>query len=607
MKRHLLITLSVLAFTSIGTAQNIWIGTSQTDGNGKSFYTLSKNGVVMQTHQDADNSYEMTNMIAVENGDVYYLNHLMPAGSNPMQQRTEVRIQSGDDNTAVFNCPTGQGIHLKDLAFENGDIYACGSFHGSDGLDYAYITRNGEAFLQSEQNSYYSDMHGITVFEGDVFTCGARSFTSGASDETSFYPQVWKNGSPLAVANDYNGIAYDIAIYGPEIFACGKVNIGGVWKGALWITTSDGAHPLVMMDVVSDNESVCKSLTFDGGNVYVSYEVNGIESGVWKCNVGRYTPEKHFTYNASCASCGNIVANSHGIYTTADDVAKYFLNGEAVATPSEAPIHLIAVHCPRQNTACELPFKETFETNDEATFRWEDWFTYDYDNSNSGYKSYWHRVDLTGNEEYAVMHGYGSTMQGGDLCSPAIRIPSDVYAKLGFIMKVEYPEYYEDGGSSVWIIEDDGTPLTTDNYSDFQKTEIWNMDAIIGSLGIDTWREIEIDLSEYKGKTIRVVFSYKGKDAHKWFIDNVEVWKDSYDAVGESASTTLAVYPNPSCESIRIEGLEAESEVNIYNVMGELVKVVKAKPDKEIGISELAAGVYTLRCGNATMRFVKTL
>ena len=41
--------------------------------------------------------------------------------------------------------------------------------------------------------------------------------------------------------------------------------------------------------------------------------------------------------------------------------------------------------------------------------------------------------------------------------------------------------------------------------------------------------------------------------------------------------------------------------------MGELVKVVDAKPNQEIGINELAAGVYMLRCGNATMRFVKTL
>lgn len=607
MKRHLLITLSVLAFTSMGMAQDIWIGTSQTDSNGKSFYTLSKNGTVMQTHQDADNSYEMTNMIAVENGDVYYLNHLMPAGSNPMQQRTDVRIQSGDDNQAVFNCPADQGIHLKGLAFENGDIYASGSFHGSDGLDYAYITKNDGVFHQSEQNGYYCDMHGITVCEGDVFTCGARSFTAGASNENSLYAQIWKNGTPLAIANDNHGIAYDIALYGPEIFACGKVNIGGVWKGALWITTSDGAHPLVLMDFISDNESVCKSLTIEGGNVYVSYDVNGIESGVWKCHVGDYTPMKHYTYNASCASCGNIVANSHGIYTTANDEATYFLNGQSVTTTIEAPIHLIAVHCPRQNTVCELPFSELFENADEATIRWEDWFTYDYDNSNSGYKSYWHRVDYSGNEEYAVMHGYGATMQGGDLCSPAIKIPSDVYAKLGFLTLVEYPEYYEDGGASVWIIEDDGTPLTNDNYSDFPKTEIWSMDNVIGALDPNSWNRVEIDLSEYKGKTIRVVFRYEGKDAHKWFIDEVGVWIDSYDAVEESTSTALAIYPNPATECISIEGLEAANEVRIYNVMGELVKVVEAKPDKEIGISELAAGVYTLRCGNATMRFVKTL
>lgn len=605
MKRQLLVILSVLAFTGAGIAQDIWLGTSETDSNGKAFYTLSKNGTVMQTHQDANNSYEMTDMIAVENGDVYYLNHLMPSNSESMLQRTEVRVQSGDANEAVYDCPSGQGIHLKGLAFENGDIYACGSFLGSDGLHYAYITKNDETFHQSIQNSYYCDMYGITVDEGDVFTCGGRSFSAGTSAENSLYPQVWKNGNPLALFNTNNGIAYDIAIYGSEIFVCGKVYIDGVWKGALWITMFDGTYPLVLMDVVSDSESVCKSLTLEGGNVYVSYEVNGIESGVWKCNVGNYTPEKHFIYDASCASCGNIVANSHGIYTTADDEAKYFLNGEAVATSIEAPIHKIAVHCPRQNTACELPFTELFENSNEVAFRWEDWFTYDYDNNNGGYKSYWHRVDYSGNEDHAVMHGYGASLQGGDLCSPAVRIPSDVYAKLGFMMQVEYLQYYTDGGSSIWIIEDDGTPITADNYTDFPKTEIWSMDNIVGSINPYSWNRVEIDLAEYKGKTIRVVFRYEGRDAHKWFIDEVEVWRASYDALEESVSAAMAVYPNPATESIRIEGLEAASEVRIYNVMGELVKVVDAKPNKGIGISELAAGVYTLRCGNTSMRFVK--
>lgn len=608
MKRIPLITLAVLALTSMGMAQDIWLGTSQTDSNGKSFYTLSKNGTVMQTHQNPTFSYEMTDLIAVGNGDVYYLNHIMPAGNDPMQQRTEVRVQSGDDNEVVYECPTGQGIHLKDLAFENGDIYACGSFLGNDGIRYAHITKSGEVFHQSEQDGYYSDMHGITVHEGDVFTCGGRSFTSGASDETSLYPQVWKNGSPLAVASEHNGVAYDIAIYGPEVFVCGKVFIGGLWKGALWITTYDIVRPLVLIDVVSDNESVCNKLSFDGGNIYVSYEVDGIESGVWKCNVGTYTPVKHFTYEASCASCGNIVANNHGIFTTADDEATYYLDGEAVATPVEAPIHKIAVHCPRQNTVYELPFVDQFENSFVATTHWDDWFSYDYDNHNSTNKSYWHRVDYSGNEEYAVMHGYnGETMQSGDLCSPAIRIPSDVYAKLGFAMQIGYLQYYNDGSSSVWIIEDDGTPLTDDNYTDFPKTKIWSVDEIVDTLFSDVWYQIEIDLSEYKGKTIRVVFNYEGKDAHKWFIDEVSVWRDSYEATQEHASDVMAIYPNPASESIRIESLQAESKVEICNVMGGLVKIVEAKPNKEIDISDLAEGVYMLRCGNATMKFVKAL
>ena len=54
-----------------------------------------------------------------------------------------------------------------------------------------------------------------------------------------------------------------------------------------------------------------------------------------------------------------------------------------------------------------------------------------------------------------------------------------------------------------------------------------------------------------------------------------------------------------------IEGLEANSEVKIYNTMGALVKVVNVNANEEIGISELSDGLYVLRCGNATLRFVK--
>ena len=75
--------------------------------------------------------------------------------------------------------------------------------------------------------------------------------------------------------------------------------------------------------------------------------------------------------------------------------------------------------------------------------------------------------------------------------------------------------------------------------------------------------------------------------------------------VGENEGTLLMVYPNPAKESIRILGIEANTSVEIYNSIGELVKVVSANADQEINVRDLASGLYMVRCGNATLRFVK--
>ena len=75
--------------------------------------------------------------------------------------------------------------------------------------------------------------------------------------------------------------------------------------------------------------------------------------------------------------------------------------------------------------------------------------------------------------------------------------------------------------------------------------------------------------------------------------------------VDENETRHLVVYPNPAASVIRIAGLVVNSEVSIYNAMGMLVKNVNAGADEEIGIGELAAGVYVAHCGNAMVRFVK--
>ena len=75
--------------------------------------------------------------------------------------------------------------------------------------------------------------------------------------------------------------------------------------------------------------------------------------------------------------------------------------------------------------------------------------------------------------------------------------------------------------------------------------------------------------------------------------------------VGENEQPNLVVYPNPAKESIRILGIEANTSVAIYNSLGELVKVVNASENQEINVRDLAAGLYMVHFGNATLRFVK--
>ena len=73
--------------------------------------------------------------------------------------------------------------------------------------------------------------------------------------------------------------------------------------------------------------------------------------------------------------------------------------------------------------------------------------------------------------------------------------------------------------------------------------------------------------------------------------------------VNEHGERALSVYPNPVNSTLFIEGLEPNSNVLIYNTLGMLVKSVNT--DKEVNVSDLAAGVYMIRCGSQILRFVK--
>ena len=77
------------------------------------------------------------------------------------------------------------------------------------------------------------------------------------------------------------------------------------------------------------------------------------------------------------------------------------------------------------------------------------------------------------------------------------------------------------------------------------------------------------------------------------------------DAVDENDAQAITLYPNPANDVIRLQGLGENTEVRIYNVLGELVKVVNVSDNEEIRVNDLSAGLYIVRSGNAVLKFTK--
>ena len=251
------------------------------------------------------------------------------------------------------------------------------------------------------------------------------------------------------------------------------------------------------------------------------------------------------------------------------------------------------------NEAREVPYFEGFEMG--AT-DWECWTVTD-EGANCNeegqyYNSYWHRAGadegvspITG-DHCAMYQWNDGQVQEGWLISPLIHIPYGVMTLLSFNTYERY--YYDMQYEGVWI--------STTNSNPGSFAEIW-----VQENPSDEWKEVDIDLTDYQAQDVYFAFKYSGLNGHSWYVDDVIVVYMPLppSSVDEAIENSLAVYPNPANESIRIDGLENAYEVQIYNSLGALVKVITVAPDQEIGISDLANGLYSLRCGNKAVRFVK--
>ncbi|AXT56156.1 T9SS C-terminal target domain-containing protein [Aquimarina sp. AD1] len=103
--------------------------------------------------------------------------------------------------------------------------------------------------------------------------------------------------------------------------------------------------------------------------------------------------------------------------------------------------------------------------------------------------------------------------------------------------------------------------------------------------------------------TNAIIWNYSSTNTNqKWKVLSVGNRQDP-----TSDNSVLAVYPNPSKESIAILGVEANDIITIYDITGKTIKKTKlTSGDELISISDIESGVYILSVfGKSKTQFVK--
>lgn len=97
-----------------------------------------------------------------------------------------------------------------------------------------------------------------------------------------------------------------------------------------------------------------------------------------------------------------------------------------------------------------------------------------------------------------------------------------------------------------------------------------------------------VDLSAYNGQQIYIAFVMTQDDGDNWFIDNVNVTgtlsTPSFD------DKQISIYPNPTNGILNVEAIETISRIEIFNILGSLVKATENS--NKIDITELNSGTY---------------
>lgn len=108
-----------------------------------------------------------------------------------------------------------------------------------------------------------------------------------------------------------------------------------------------------------------------------------------------------------------------------------------------------------------------------------------------------------------------------------------------------------------------------------------------------------------KDFTNGTTYNVKPDDTKVEVVAEMEKVETNSTPVEIAVSEDYSVMPNPATSTIRIAGLKEVATLQLYTLNGGLVLSTQVVPNGTVDVSTLRPGVYTLRVGSKTLRFVK--
>lgn len=601
MKRLLVIVVLLLTIVGKSVAQDVYVAGISSNDDGNLTAALFLNGSLLYEHaSDADHvSYSVT--VNPNNGDAFWTD------SYDASEGISSSVFKNDD--AFLDVDQAFFAKLCWYPWGNGnpeeDLFTVGYRNGTSGGNYVAVWQGADPtplYSPGYDNGITSaaaDIIAVPSPSGipDIYFCGNRE----AEGENYDIATVWKNDEVLYTLSEMNSVAMSMDYYNGHLYTLVMDDYSDY--GVLKLFQDDNLFETILENTANYMRPKVKII---GGDIYVYIFCEMGTTKVWKNGELLYT----FDDVPVEVDAAGFDVTSDGVYyvTMEFDMEQMqgnyyvFKDDDVVATFDIMDLTQLSDICVSMECVGEevhtLPYYEGFEM---GASDWECWTVTDEgENCDMGddyMVSYWHRHGV--NDAIAPYAGdycayylwNDGSPQEGWLISPKLAIPSERKTELTFqtYEQFAFATIYE----GVWV--------STTNTAPESFSEVWEqLDAL------DDWQEVSIDLTAYQGQDIYIAFKYYGFDGHSWYIDDVNVVDMPLPptAVDEDEQNKLTVYPNPAKESIRIDGLEKACEVQIYNGLGALVKVVMAIPDQEIGIGDLASGIYQLRCDNKAIRFI---